>query len=229
MSEPTDGEPRGARERTDGKKGRRSERRRVSAVKRDNFGGDRLARVLYNESDTPRDSEHPALRSAVTDWRTVIGGVWKSGPLCVRPPVCQRAIARDRWVASIAVYRSVVVIHARFHLRRARHDVTAAGCRAWCRRRPTDATPAATAAASRATSRVLPSCQCREIPKDTEVREMPQPRGCISVEGPQALLSLAGLRVCQMYADRREATCHGCPGKVSLNSSRCFIANLSTC
>lgn len=50
------------------------------------------------------------------------------------------------------------------------------------------------------------------LPTDAQVRPLSQPRRRIGAQGPQALLPLAGLRLCQVHSDRRAPARHGCPG-----------------
>lgn len=44
------------------------------------------------------------------------------------------------------------------------------------------------------------------------MRPVPEPRGSFRPKGPQEVLSVAGLCVCQVYPDRRAAAGHGGPG-----------------
>lgn len=45
------------------------------------------------------------------------------------------------------------------------------------------------------------------------MRALPQPRRGVRAEGPQAVLSLAGLRLRQVHAHRRAPAGHGCTGE----------------
>lgn len=56
-------------------------------------------------------------------------------------------------------------------------DVAAAGRRTRGGREPADAASAAATAAPRAAGGIFLEGQCRAVPKDTEVREVPEPWG----------------------------------------------------
>lgn len=57
-------------------------------------------------------------------------------------------------------------------------------------------------------------CGCGELrlPADTQMRPLSQPWRRVGTQGPQTLLPLAGLRLCQVHPDRRAPARHGCPG-----------------
>lgn len=53
----------------------------------------------------------------------------------------------------------------------------------------------------------------RALPADAQVRQVPQPRGRLGAQGPQALLPMARLCVRQVHPDRRKAEGDGSSGR----------------